>query len=267
LLYKLKGDYLMKKPANKNSYVLRRMFAIFALSVAGVVLLTGFENLFHNGSTVGMGLSILRALPYVGAAITVLGLALFAVRRIRGVSEKELAITSWLIVGIGLFVTLSGLLMGRFFPDIMSVIYVMLGALMVLYLIAYIYQREFFVCSILVFGATFSFYAIYRFSQGAAAISGRPLALVIIIAAVCLAFAALCGFSLRKKNGLIIFGQKEFRILPRFFEYKYVYMTLALIILGLIFSLLIGFRGAYYMMFAMLLLELAYAIYFTARLM
>ena len=252
---------------SKTSYALKRMFLVLAIAAVSIVGLISCENLFKHGDTIALGLSVIQVLPYIGAVIAIIGVALFAVRRIREIPEKELTLTSYLVTFAGLTFTLSGVAINRFFPDAFGFCYVLVCALTVLYLIAYIYQQEFLVCSMLLAVGSFGFYGIYRFAGAGPVYSGGSLWLVIIAALGLAIIGAFLHFFLSKNGGRLKLGQKEFVLLHAKFEYRFAYFALALILAGLIVALLLGAVGAYYTVFGLLIAEFGLAIYFTARLM
>lgn len=244
------------------------MFAVFFLAIAGILLTAGLEYLFTMGSLVPVGLSIMPVVPYAGAAIMVAGLCFFFVRRTRGVAESGKIITSFLVIGAGLAVLVAGVALNQLFPEAFGMIYVFICSLTVLYLIKYIFQPEFFAVSLLCVIACFGFYAIYRVNRGNASIFVGVAPVMMIIAALGVAaIACFAHFVLRKNNGVLKLGKHEFRIFPAVFSYRFIYIVLACILLGLIATMIFGFQGAYYLMFAMLALEFGLAIYFTAQLM
>jgi hypothetical protein len=149
----------MKKTGkSSNSYVVGRMFTVFLAGVVGIVFLLTLERLFSRGNSVLTGLQTINMLPFFGAAIFAVGLVLLLERRKRHVSEKELIVTGGLLMGIGLVVAIMGLSLKFYFPDAFSLLYVLIPALTVLYLIYYIYQKEYFLSSVFIICGCFGFY-------------------------------------------------------------------------------------------------------------
>jgi len=256
----------MKNSAkSSNSYVVGRMFTAFFAGVVGVVFLLILERLVNRGNTALTGLMIINMLPFFGAAVFAAGLVLFIERRRRKVSEKELVVTGGLFMGIGVVIAAAGLALQNFFPDAFGLFYVFIPALTILYLIYYIYQKEYFFSSVLIICGCFGFYFLYRLTRSLG-VTAVPRTLVIVAALVLLAIAALLEFAFRRPGGKLRLGSKEYRPFPERFEYRFLFITLALLFLGLFVTLFLGFHGAYYMMFVMLVLEFVYAVYFTARL-
>lgn len=250
---------------SSNSYVVGRMFTVFLAGVVGIVFLLMLERLINRGNSVLTGLSIINMLPFFGAVFFAVGLVLALERRKRNISEKELVVTGSLLMGIGIVAAITGLSLQFYFPDAFSLLYVFIPALTVLYLIYYIYQREYFFSSVLIICGCFGFYFLYRLTRSLG-VTGVPKIIIIIAAAGILVLAAILEFVLRRPGGKMKLGGKEFKLLSERFEYRFLFIALALLLAGILITLALGFHGAYYMMFVMLVLEFIYAVYFTARL-
>jgi len=197
----------------------------------------------------------------VSAALALAGLILWAVLRKKSAFFR--------LAGLPLFCTFiliccGAFLLYRYWVSAAPAVYFLIIAAVVLYLIRQLYQREFFVISLLTILAGGTFYLLSRlYASGVvtptAILVNLPLAVLSVLAALLAAFAA-------RHDGAVRLGKRETRVFRAGFSPLYLYITSAVWLVCLIAGVLLGSVFVYYCMFAAAGFELVAACYYTVKL-
>lgn len=161
--------------------------------------------------------------------------------------------------------------------EYVTALYVVYIAAAVLYMIALLYQHEFFLLSLLNVCAGAVFFRLYQIREEGVlpwqrqevhygpALSTQALLLIIGLVVVILAATSLMFFARRKGGKLKLFG-KQRQLFSSDASALLLYISSALWILCLIASALLGATFAYYCIFAVAVFELIAAVYYTLKL-
>jgi|GEM_PF-4026015 len=138
----------------------------------------------------------------------------------------------------------------------------------VLYIVFYIYCREFFYSALSLCSAAVIFYLTYKTQYTNVAIyqrstNGTPLLTAAMAGIVLL--TVLVDLLLRKNDGTLKLGKHKFQLLPKSFAYPYLYLVFGFVLLGMVACLLLGYTAAYVMMIASVVVAFLYAVYFTIK--
>jgi len=132
-------------------------------------------------------------------------------------------------------------------------------AMIILAFIGYLYQREFFVSTVLTALGVFALW-FYR-----KAFSGRPTMVVVVFVAVLLVLAVALWLALRLKKNK---GKwNNYQVFQPETAYQPVYITIGVTALTLVAALIAGATVAYYAVFALIVWLFCMVVYYTVRMM
>jgi hypothetical protein len=156
------------------------------------------------------------------------------------------------------------LIMALFNLDGVRVLYAVLPAVAVLYLIFYTYQRDFFFLATLTGLGVFTLW--FMRSQTYMVNTGWQWLAPMAVAAALLAVAA--GLTLlRKHGGLLNAGKIRLRVFAAGTKYRFMYAGCGLIAVAVLLAFLFGNAMAFYLIFVLFGLLFIAAIYYTVKLM
>ena len=176
----------------------------------------------------------------------------------------------WHFAGIPFFLTffiiaLSSWLLYATWVSYVSVLYFVYVTASILYMIALLYQHEFFLLSLINTAAGSVFYVLSRIYGESAIFSARALFLNIILILVILVGSGIV-FLAWKQNGKWKFHGKEFQLFTAGFSPIPLYISCAVWLACLLISAFLGSVFAYYSVFAAAAFELISAVYYTVKL-
>jgi hypothetical protein len=164
---------------------------------------------------------------------------------------------TWRVIGVMLFITLWTFLLYHF--DLHAVLYAVPAGAAVIYLLAYIYPRDFTALTLIVSGGALGFWLItmqYPAVWSAVALFGAVIAL----------FSFLL-WKVRKNKGILKLGKNTITIIPRRGIYHFLYIACAALALGLAATAVFGGTAALVSMIALLCYLFIAAVFYTVRLM
>ena len=180
--------------------------------------------------------------------------------------QQEDAILNRILIWIGCAVVAEVLLLliNRFVPGLLVVgwLSVLVPAVAVLALVYYLYQRDFFLITLISAGGILSLQLYRRM------ILFHPFRITMgfVLAFVCLAAAVIVLILLQRRAGQVTREGKPMRILPKDTNYPLLYATCVLnaILLGV--TLALGSTTAYYLLFVLVAWLFIMAVYYTVKL-
>ena len=238
------------------------IYKIMAALVMLCVLLVGLQFTSRYYSVVGtmfttqsvlLGVSIASAVLFLGSV----GLWFYS-RRLWPLLHSF----SWILGIFFLVVALSCWVLYVTWVSYIPYLYAVYIAAMVLYMIAMLYQPEFFLLSCVNITAGGVFYALSRLYNGRLFAMALYALLVVIIAVV-----ALVVFKARKTDdGMLKLGKRSIAIATANTSPLPVYLSCVVWVLCLAVAAVLGSVFAYYCLFAVAAFELAAAVYYTMKL-
>lgn len=255
-------DKTEKRKINRNDVISNKLLLVLICSFSGMFTLLYLDKSLTRLSTMFITISVINILMYVFAAAAVL----FAVFSIAADREKyeDRTITPYLLFAFSFVLALSCFAINFMYVDAIKLLYVVVPALTVLYLIFHIYQRRFFTSALITLFSGFSCWAIYKLIDTSSYL--KPVITAIASGALILAFAAVIKFLFEKNEGsLMIFGKKV-RLLDKGSNIV-VYISCAVSIVGIIVSVLLGTTVSLYATFSLLGYLGALLIIYTVKLM
>lgn len=250
--------------AKKEDVALNRMLIWFGAAVLAeiVLLLMGRYYNAHSTSSEAIMLA-LRLHQIVDVAVWVLLVlavvsAVWLVLAWRGGKRVGLPVALTAVFG-SLFVFC---FVARAFQDvgIQFLCRAVLGVT-VLALIYYLYQKEFFVTSVVTAAGILGLWLIRRADGAHMVILYGYMALV----AVLVLCVVLVGRKLQQNQGAWGDGEKKRQVLPRSASYGMIYLTCGVVALCLVAALVAGTALAYYLIFALVAWMFIMAVYYTVK--
>jgi hypothetical protein len=164
------------------------------------------------------------------------------------------------VLGVMVFLAVWTFLLYRFSWH--TAVYALPAGLAILYLLAYIYPKDFIALSLLVAGGAFGLWGLSILGS----YSGRwdMLAHIIFAAAILLSFIII--LFLKRKNGVVSIGSKAFTVIPRKGHYTFLFIGCGALTAALIAAALFGSPAALVSMAAMFCYLFISAVYYTVRL-
>jgi len=162
------------------------------------------------------------------------------------------------VLGVMVFLALWTFFLYRF--NWHTAVYALPAGLAILYLLAFIYPKDFIALALLVAGGAGGLW-------GLSILEGRPgRANLLIIFAAVIAVSFLIVLFLKKKNGVISIGKKSFAIIPRKGHYIFLFIACGALTAALIAAAVFGSSAALISMAAMFCYLFISAVYYTVRL-
>lgn len=244
-----------QKPKEDNSVVCKVMIALLVLGLS----LLGLRSLRQFYSTVG-GMDLLDPINlWISLAGFAAGVVLFVVNLL--VKNKiSRMVLPWLSV-LAFVVGITGLSMHTSWTQGFPLLYFLCFAILAQYIILQLYRWEFFLFSLSTMAAGATFLA-YHTGFG-----GKPWGIVTLVISVCLLVGiALVTHYACSNHGMLVLGKKHIAIFPAKSNPLLVYLVVALWMVCVLATILLGGAFAYYCMFAAIAVELIGGVYYTFQL-
>lgn len=240
---------------------LNKVYNIFLLGIAAECYFLLMYNWYIQGTpqqVVTMA-AIFTWLGYLGAAAFAGGAIMSLIKTLSPLARR---IGRWML-GCGAFFAISSLIIYNIYPDGTIFLCVLAPILTVLGLVYYLFQREFFLTTVIMGGSIFTLWVCRKglgtqnwntkVTLGAAAVL------------IGLAAAAFVTRQMEKKKGRWI-GAPNVRILSPNCPYKLLYLTYLVCILAIALAF-VFVATTYYTMWLLGILLFVQAVYYTTKLM
>lgn len=164
-------------------------------------------------------------------------------------------------IGLGVMTALTAYCMRTTFTDDFTLLYLICGALLVLYMIFQLYRWEFFLFSAATFTAGITF---YQLSRGFAFDLDTVAVFVILILVQAACF--LCAYTAAKNKGRLTRGKLSVQIFSKKSNPMHICIAAAFWLVCAFAVLFLGPLFSYYCMFAAIIVEFIAAVYYTVQL-
>lgn len=260
---------MAKQPDNKKRLekqrqeqnALNKVYHIFILGIAAECYLLLMYNRYVNGTPQQLltMASVITWLGYIGAVAFVGGAIMSLVKTLSPIACK---VGHWML-GCGGFFALSSLILYNIYPDGTTFLCVLVPILTVLGLVYYLFQREFFLTTVIMSGSIFTLW-VCRKGLGTQNWNTKVTlgAAVVLIGIAAVAFVT---WQVEKKNGHWI-GAPNVRIFSTNCPYKLLYATYLVCFLTIALAFVVV-TTTYYTMWLLGLLLFVQAVYYTTKLM
>ncbi len=242
------------KKKQSQDLATRRILAVFLMAA---VVLWGMSKLYGMmtyGTTFMQGQLVNKILLAVSALAAVVLVGIYFFARKRGTFHEERVLNSGFFVLCALTICASSLILAVDYYNGMHILYIFLPVIAVLYLVYYVYERQFFsfcVTSAVAIGAAYCCYA--------GAWERIPaLALAVVLCLCVMALAVVNSGKLQKVCDLVLGKQ---------YDKRYTLLTYAVIIVLLAAAAVLGGKMALIITLLMGVYLLASAVYYTIKAM
>ncbi len=167
---------------------------------------------------------------------------------------------TWRVLGVLLFLVAWTLLLHR--VNWPTYLYAVTAGVAVLYLLAYIYPKDFTLLSVYVSGGAFGLWMLTKTSL----VTAQLRAAAYILFAAALGISALFFWFLRRHKGILRFGKFNLVLMPQKAKYRYLFIAAAALSLALIVSIVFGGTAAWCSLIAMFSYLFVMAVYYTVKL-
>lgn len=252
-----KKNHITAKGQKKedNSVVYKVMIALLVLGLS----LLGLRALRQFYGTVG-GMELLDPMLLwimiggFAAGVIVVVVDVLVKNKISRMILPWVAVLSFLI-------GLTGLSMHTSWTQGFPMLYFLCFAILSQYIILQLYRWEFFLFSLSTMAAGATFLA-YHTGFG-----GKPWGIVTLIISVCLLVAiALVTYYACSNHGMLVLGKKHITLFPAKSNPLLIYLVVALWMVCIVATIILGGAFAYYCMFAAIAVELIGGVYYTFQL-
>jgi len=249
--------------SRQENDILDRVLLWFGASVIFELFLLLVNRYYFNYRVSEIGFAqvldhIIPVIAYIGVA----GMAASIVWALVGRKNKRktLPIT---VAAFSAAVSLCCILVRTYGAVSIQVLQIMVLVAAVLALVYYLYQKEFFVITLMSGLCIFGLWLYRRAFDGHAALCfGYMGAFAVFVVAV-----ILLAQMLQRKEGVLTLRGRQYRFLQRNTSYSMIYATCALMALAIIATLTLGVTAAYYIIFLLVAWIFAMAVFYTVRLM
>lgn len=240
---------------------LTKVYNIFLLGIVAECYLLLMYNRYVNG-TVDQVLTmatIFTWLGYLGAAAFAGGAIMGLIKKLSPLARK---VGHWML-GCGAFFAITSTILYNIYPDGTIFLCVLVPILTVLGLVYYLFQREFFLTTVIMSGSIFTLW-VCRKGLGTQNWNTKVTlgASVVLIGLAALAFVT---WQIQKKNGHWI-GAPNVRIFGSGCPYKLLYLTYLVCFVCIALAFVVV-TTTYYTMWLLGILLFVQAVYYTTKLM
>ena len=240
--------------ANNDTVVYKVMAALLVLCVS----IWGMQKFSKITTNAGYDL-FYPLLPWmigIGFGIAVISTALLLLLK------KPLAklLCPWFL-GAGIVTAIIGISMKNTLTDDFPLLYFLISAVLILYIIYQLYRWPFFLFSSIVISAGG---ALFCFRHGTPTLMKTVLALVfyLVIASVCF----ISSKAASKNKGKLMFKTKKYQLFSPRFNPTPLFITILFWTVCVVLGFIFGKQFSYYCLFAAVAYELICAVYFTFQL-
>jgi len=216
------------------------------------------ENMFNAASTSWATFHFFCVVGIIGAALIVLGIFLLIVNIVR---RGKIGSAPLQCIVAGIILGYTGYTIYTMGVHGFRLITFLYPVCAVLFLVYYIFQKEFFLISLMTAASAFLLYGISHTLSGTTA-----TILICLLAAVCVVIALLCQ-PIRRKDGMLTTRKEGIRVFGPKAIYTPVYISCAVVIVVSLVGMLVGSLVAYILMFVMIAYFIAMAVYYAIKML
>ena len=246
--------------ATKKDYVTNKLLLVFTLAFAVLLFFTNISRMMRSTTSFLAAWNITKIASGVFIALFIVGIIMLIVERAKGIdtkyrllSGKNISIASAIIAILSLALAIV------FSPTTLTLINVFIPALVVLYIIYYSYQREFFMVAL---SAVLSGICIWLVKSD---IVNSADMLVLAIAAIAVVILAAFTIAIQLGKGTLKLFGREVEVFKSGARYALIYLTYILSLL-LLAAAFLAPDLAIYFIFGLIAYIVITGIYYTVKL-
>ncbi len=256
-----------KKPVTQkqSDVVTNRIMLVITTCFVAFALLIYLSRLLSRVDFAKYALPFLNTLIGVSAAFVVFALGRMVMAGRRGVDYTQKVVSGKGLLGAALVTLLAALVIRFYNFDGIRALYIFIPVLCALYIIYYVYQRDFFMLAIWAVLGVGGFWVYYK-TMDYVWLQGKHALISGIAAGVALLMAVLL-LVLKRRDGVLTFGGTDVQVMPRKGLYAPIYILLGLIAVGMVLVIPYRTLAAYYAALALGGYAFICAVIYTIKLM
>ncbi len=244
----------------QNDYVTNKLLLVFTIAFAVLLLLMNVGRMMKSTTTFLTAHLMTKIVAVCALALVVVGVVMMIVAAVRKMDVKYVLLSGKNIASAALFIAIcAGALALVFNRSTLTLLYIFIPAVVILYIIYYSYPREFFMVAL---SAGIGAAGIWLLSSDIA--NSKSMLILAVSAAAVAVLLALTIIANLRGGKINLFG-KEFSAFGSDARYVLVYLTFVLTIALLIAAILVPDLAAYFM-FGLIGYIVFAGVYYTLKL-
>ncbi len=244
----------------KKDYVTNKLLLVFTLAFALLLLLMNVGRMMKSTATFMTAYTMVKVVTVVAALLTVAGIVMMIVESSKKKDVKYKLLSGKNVTVAALFVTICAAALSLVFSQSMlMLLYIFVPAVVVLYIIYYSYQREFFLIALACIVGGIGIWLL-----GSDLVNTRDVLAIAGAAAAVVLSAVFTLWAQLGKGKVNLFG-REFTPFKSDARYGIVYLTCLLVILLLVAAFLAPDLAMYFV-FALIAYIVLTGVYYTVKL-
>ncbi len=244
----------------KKDYVTNKLLLVFTLAFALLLFFTNISRMMKSTTSYLTAWNITKITSGVFIALFVVGIIMLIVERAKGIDTKYRLLSGKNIsIASAIIAVVSTALAIVFSSTTLTLIYVFIPALVVLYIVYYSYQREFFMVAL---SSILSGVGIWLFKSDI--VNSADMFVLIAVAVLVVLLAAFTIAVQVGKGSLKVFG-REVSVFKSDAKYTLIYLTYLLSLL-LLAAAFLAPDLAIYFIFGLIAYIVITGIYYTVKL-
>lgn len=244
----------------KKDYVTNKLLLVFTFAFALLLFFANIGRMMKNITTFMLSWNITKVVACVGAGLFVVGIIMLIVEKVKGINTKYRLLSGKNISVVSAVIAISAAALSFIFsPEMLTLLYIFIPALVVLYIVYYSYQREFFMVALVSILSGVSIWLLMSDLVN----SGDKF--IFVVAEILLVLLTVVTIVANVRGGKLSFFGREVALFKADAKYALVYIAHALSILLLAAALFFPTLAIYFI-FALVAYILITGIYFTVKL-
>lgn len=133
----------------KKDYVTNKLLLVFTFAFALLLFFANIGRMMKNITTFMLSWNITKVVACVGAGLFVVGIIMLIVEKAKGRNTKYRLLSGKNISVVSAVIAITAAALSFIFsPEMLTLLYIFIPALVVLYIVYYSYQREFFMTAL-----------------------------------------------------------------------------------------------------------------------
>lgn len=247
----------------QQDYVTNKLLSAFTIAFIMIIGVMYFSRMMHRIDTYVTAMDGVKALSIILLALTVVFAIIAIVQKIKGKEQKyKLMTPKHLAVVLGFATACFGALALAFSENTVSLLYIVIPTVTVLFIVYNVYPRDFFAISLIS-----AFGAIGLWLTGSAISGGMGASKLWLIIGVVLAVLAvlIVATIVVQANGGKLCRKSTCKYFDKDAKYYLIYITFALIIALLAATWFMVGAATYYFLFVLLAYFVVVGIYYTLK--
>lgn len=245
-----------------QDYVTNKLLCVFTIAFIMIIALMNVGRMMRSTDTFVATFRGIGVFTWVMLGLTIIAVVLAIMAKVRGKDEKYKLVTAkHIAVILGFITACSAALAFAFNENTISLLYIFIPAVTVLFIIYHTFPRDFFVLSLV---AGFGAIGLWLMGSGMSYGIGVARLTLVIGALLAMLVVATVLTIVANLTGGKIFGQKFFN---KDSKYALLYIAYALVLALMVVMWFVATPATYYCVFALLAYIILTGVYYAVKMM